>query len=594
MNALLATLVSFQLGAQQAPPAKKETVVVTGVFKPLPLEEADRPVRSLDVADKELLSNTLVDNLRLDASVDLQERAPNGMQADVSIRGGTFAQTLVLLDGFRLNDAQSGHHDMDVPVPLELVSRVEVLQGAGSTLYGSDAVGGVVNLVTRQPDVTEFSMRGTIGNFGVNQERATLSLARQRLAEELSFSRDFSTGFRPDRDYRNSEIASVTHLTSSWGSTDLLFAHNDRPFGADQFYGNFNSWERTGTWFAGVKQDLGKANEISFAFRRHTDLFVLFRDRPEIYTNHHAVEGYQAAWRHQSRLGENVRVFVGVEGYNDRIVSNNLGNHTRNRLAGYLALDVRALRRFSFTLGAREEAYGSGRGEFSPSLSGGYWVHHSLKLRASVSHAFRLPSFTDLYYHDPATLGSPALRPERAWEYETGLDWNAGRLAGDVTVFERRDLDGIDYVRYSPTDLWRATNIERLRFRGFEAKLEAPFVRSQRLDFSYTRLWGSQTPLGVVQSRYLFNYLTNSGVVSWQGSLGHGLVARSRLGVLTRVGQPSYALWDLYLARYDGRLNPYVQLTNLTSTSYQEIRGVLMPGRAVAVGLNFKVFSRKK
>src|SRR5258708_1632090 len=121
-------------------PAKNETVVVTGVYEPLELDEVDRSVRVLPVRGDELLSNTWVDFLRLDSSLDLGERAPDGVQSDLSIRGGTFGQTLLLIDGQRMNDAQSGHHNMDIPLPVEAIDRIEVLRGSGSTMYGSDAV----------------------------------------------------------------------------------------------------------------------------------------------------------------------------------------------------------------------------------------------------------------------------------------------------------------------------------------------------------------------------------------------------------------------------------------------------------------------
>jgi outer membrane cobalamin receptor len=126
---------------------RKESVVVTGTYDPLPLSEADRSLKVLDVRALSLLSNTPFDLLRLDSSLDLRERAGNGVQSDLSIRGGSFGQTLVTLNGIRLNDPQSGHHNMDVPVPPEAVERIEVLHGAGSTFYGSDAVGGVVYLI---------------------------------------------------------------------------------------------------------------------------------------------------------------------------------------------------------------------------------------------------------------------------------------------------------------------------------------------------------------------------------------------------------------------------------------------------------------
>ena len=138
-------------------------VIVTGSFDPVPLEESERPVRVFDTKAMSLVTNTFADFLKLDSSLDLRQLAPNGLQGDLSIRGAGFGQTLVLIDGLRLNDVQSGHHNLDVPVPLEAVSRIEVLKGSGSTFYGSDAVGGVVNLITRPPEHSEIRLRAALG-----------------------------------------------------------------------------------------------------------------------------------------------------------------------------------------------------------------------------------------------------------------------------------------------------------------------------------------------------------------------------------------------------------------------------------------------
>src|SRR5471030_1827559 len=145
------------------------------------LEEIDRAVRVLPARSQGLVLNSLADLLRLDPSVDLEERAPDGVQTDVSIRGGTFGQTLVLLNGQRLNDVQSGHHNMDIPVPLDAVSRVEELRGSGSTMYGSDAIGGVINVIAEPPAVTEFRLRTALGNDGINQQRASLGIAFRKI-----------------------------------------------------------------------------------------------------------------------------------------------------------------------------------------------------------------------------------------------------------------------------------------------------------------------------------------------------------------------------------------------------------------------------
>ena len=583
------------IAVAQQPEPRRETVVVTGVYEPVAIEEADRSVRVLPVKGQELLLNTWIDALKLDPSLDVRERAPNGVQADLSVRGGTFGQTLILIDGLRMNDAQSGHHNMDLPLPLEAISSIEVLRGAGSTMYGSDAVGGVVNIITRRPEASEFRLRTALGNFGVNQQRGSLALVHGDLTEQISFSRDFSTGFAPDRDYRNLSFTSLTHVLSSLGSSDITLAYNDHPFGADQFYGAYNSWENTKTWFTALRQALGEKTEASFSFRRHSDLFVLYRDRPEVFTNHHADESYQAALRRKETLSDNVSVHYGAEGYHDSIVSNNLGNHSRSRGAGYASLDVRALKRFSFSIGAREEIYRSFSGQFSPGVSGGVWLSQRFKLRGSVSRAFRIPTYTDLYYHDPANLGSPDLRPEKAWSYEGALDWNAGgRLRGEVVVFHRREKDGIDYFRLSPTDIWRATNIQNLRFTGVEASASLRLNGSQQIDLRYTGLHGIQDSLGSAFSKYAFNYPSQSAVASWQGSLPCGLSARTRIGATQRLARDAYALWDVNLAYNHGRVRPFLQFSNLTNTVYQEIQGVAMPQRGVVGGVEITVFSHTK
>jgi iron complex outermembrane receptor protein len=213
-------------------------------------------------------------------------------------------------------------------------------------------------------------------------------------------------------------------------------------------------------------------------------------------------------------------------------------------------------------------------------MAGGIWISPRLKFRASASRAFRVPSYTDLYYHDPANLGSPTLRPESAWTYEGGLDLRLGaRAAADITVFERRERNGIDYFRSGPSDIWRALNIQNLNFTGVEASL-----RLRSLDFRYTGLRGVQDTIPDGFTKYTFNYPVHSGVIAYQGMVKNMVVLRTRIGVLSRRARDPYAVWDAYAAMTRGRIHPFVQLTNLTDTMYQEVLGVRMPGRTVIGG----------
>ncbi len=283
-----------------------------------------------------------------------------------------------------------------------------------------------------------------------------------------------------------------------------------------------------------------------------------------------------------------------MELYRDNIQSNNLGNHERTRSAPYIALDVRAVKRFSFSVGLRDEIYGSFNHELSPSFTVGYWLAPAVKVRASVSRAFRLPSYTDLYYQDPANRGTPDLRPEKAWGYEGGVDWNAGgRVRSAVTVFHRREQDGIDYVRNSPTDIWRAINFQRLQFTGVEGSVAFRPTTAHEIEWQYTGLQGAQDSLAGQLSKYVFNYPVHSGVVTWQGAFPRGIIGRTRIGVLQRYERDMYGLWDIYAASSRGRFRPFLQLSNVTNTSYEEIPRVAMPGRSFVAGFELLVFASR-
>ena len=578
---------------EQAIPVQKETVVVTGTFLPAPLSETNRSVELFDTRTTPLLFNSNVDYLQLDPQIDLQQRAPNGVQADLSIDGSTFAETLVLLNGLRINDAQTAHHNMDIPIPLEAISNIEVLHGAGSTLYGSDAMGGAVNFITAPANATELRIRAGGGNQGFNQEHVLASLLVRDWSETIAADRDFSSGFIRDRDYRSSSASSETRFKSSLGQTDIVFAGSDRPFGADQFYGNFPSWERTKNWFASGEQDLGERTTAAFGYRRHTDEFVLIRDNPSIYENNHIDASWQAALRRDDRLSDAATLSYGGESQGDRITSNNLGEHARNREALYANLDFRTLRRFSLSAGAREELFSGGTNVFAPAVAASFWLRQDLKLRASVSRGFRLPTYTDLYYSDPTTVGDPALKPESTWNVEAGLDWDPmQRVSTGLTFFRRWDSNLIDYVQTAPGSLYQATNITSLHFTGVEAHTLFRLPRQQEIRLAYTFLHGDQLLEPGVVSRYVFNYPSHNAVFSWTGAWRDWLVARTRVGVTQRFEHQAYPVWDLSVARNSGLMRPYLQLANLGNTGYEEIPGVLMPSRSVIAGMEL-VLQRK-
>ena len=228
-----------------------------------------------------------------------------------------------------------------------------------------------------------------------------------------------------DRDYRNEDASSESWVSSRLGISDLLFAASDRSFGANQFYGPYNSWERTKGWFASGRQELGSRTVAAFGYRRHTDEFVLLRNNPSVYENNHIDGSWQASLRHTLPVATSSVLLFGLEADGDSIHSNNLGLHARNRGAGYVDLDLKpAKSRWKLSAGLREELFSGGlQSALAPHLAGSLRLTDQLKLRASGGYGFRLPTYTDLYYSDPATIGNANLKPESAWSGEAGADW---------------------------------------------------------------------------------------------------------------------------------------------------------------------------
>ena len=587
---LLFSLCVLAAPAQQAVqviPPVKETVVVLGTPDPVTLGESSRVVTVMDTERHPLAFETVEDYLRTDPSIFMEQRGAGGAQADISIRGSSFEQTLVLLNGLRIDDAQTSHHNLDLPVPLDAMRDIEVLHGAGSTLYGSDAVGGVVDFLTAVPTATSLKLRMGAGSFGENEQSLTGGAAGKRWSEMVTGTRDFSTGFIADRDYRNESASTETRWASALGSTDILLAGSDRAFGADQFYGPYNSWERTKSWFASARQELGENTEAAFGYRRHADNFVLLRNDPAVYANNHIDQSWQGVIRRKQPLGSSASLFYGLEAEGDSIDSNNLGRHARNQGAGYVDLDLHSTQRWSLSAGLREEILSGGaKSVLSPDLAASLWVAQTIKLRASGGYGFRLPTYTDLYYSDPTTTGNAALKPESAWSADAGVDWYANaKTAASLTVFYSRQHDAIDYLRANPSERWHASNLTGLRFAGLEGTLTWQPVRNQTVKLGWTGISGAQAALHGLQSEYVFNYPVNNASVEWTGELAGKYLVRTGIQIAQRYHQDPYPVWDTEMARERGHIQPYLRISNLSNTGYQEIAGVPMPGRSITGGI---------
>ncbi|MGC2510013.1 MAG: TonB-dependent receptor, partial [Acidobacteriaceae bacterium] len=174
------------------------------------------------------------------------------------------------------------------------------------------------------------------------------------------------------------------------------------------------------------------------------------------------------------------------------------------------------------------------------------------------------------------------------------LDWYPRRsLAASVTGFYSPQTNFIDYVRTSPTAMWHATNLNGFSFAGTEASLTWQAGHGQQVNLAYTWLHGAQSVLNGLQSEYLFNYPVNNAVFNWYSNIGRWVMVNTRVGVQQRFEQTAYPVWDVSVVHEHGRFQPFLQMTNLSNTGYDEIPGVPMPGRAFIGGIKIWIFEPK-
>ena len=297
----------------------------------------------------------------------------------------------------------------------------------------------------------------------------------------------------------------------------------------------------------------------------------------------------------------NTTLSYGVEADGDTIHSNSLGQHARNQGAGYANLSLAALGRFSLSLGVRDEILtGSITGAdnvFSPSVAAAYTLTHTLRLRASAGHGFRLPTYVDLYYSDPTTIGNPNLKPESSWSYEAGVDWTPtnGRLTLNAAAFRLQQKNAIDYAKtilatpaLTFAEPWQAINIQTLNITGAEATARLRLTTNQQLQFSYTAAHAASPPPNIL-SEYAYNYAAQNALFLWTGHLPalHQLTAHTQVNIVQKTSTPPTRSGTSPSPATPATSAPTSALLNLSNTGYQEIPQVPLQGRTIMAGAEF-------
>ena len=398
----------------------------------------------------------------------------------------------------------------------------------------------------------------------------------------LSFDYKKSDGFEYDRDFSVFNLLLNSNLTFSKGKVNFLIGYNNKNFGANNFYAPYPSKEWTKTKFFGVNSEIGKA-KIKLYYRRHYDKFVLDINRPNWYKNEHFTDSYGMEICSFFNFASVGKILLGGEVREDLIQSSNLGNHSYYKFSLFSEYE-RIRNKFYLNLNLRGDYYSDYGYVFSPCFSISYLFSKELKIRYSMSKAFRIPSFTELYYNSPANKGNPDLKPEETLSFEFGIDYFYPNLFNfETTIFYRKDRNLIDWIRKRDECVWRAENIQRVSFYGVENTIK--FKKFFSIGYSYI-----QSKLQRTQD-FLSKYALNHPIHQINSSFYAVLPFKINFSVYgiykKRKNLRGYFILDVKFRRKVKKGEVFIKILNLLDTEYQELPGINMPGRWILTGIKF-------
>ncbi|MBS1937195.1 MAG: TonB-dependent receptor [Bacteroidetes bacterium] len=631
--------------AQGPDTTKLEAIQVTATRIPDVLPRIGRHLQVIDSLQLHGQARPEVSEvLRMGSLVDVRERGPFDVQTDLGIRGGTFDQALVLLDGVPLSDPQTGHHAMDLPLPGELLDRVEVLYGGASRTFGAGAFSGAINLITRAPQDNRGSLTAQGGQYGSLRSAINQDLLLGGTGLRIGALYGHSDGYVKNSDF--DQAGGQVEAARAFGKLKLRAqaGYTHKRFGAQNFYSSLypDQMEVTGTGFAtvGVQHQGGPWDWNAKAyFRQHDDLFELFREDEDHYRysngffirngtdtarfsptffytfhNRHRTQagGAMANATHRWKGGTTA---FGVHARDEHILSNVLGKPlaTPVYLSGTREALTRSDERRNLALHA-DHRYTRGRWtldgglllnlnssfapEWAPGLDAVYRWNKGHSTYASLGRAFRFPTWTDLYYNRGGAIGSASLQPEHADQVEVGHRILHGTWNLKVAAWRRQGRDLIDWVQRPGETTVHATNLTEVDLNGLE--LEAGLRAGKgRGGLLYAYQWADQHQFNFA-SLYVLDHLTHNAVLWWNQALPAGfsvqanLTWKQRYGTYARfsdgvqVAYPNPLRMDLKADWTHRSITLFASIYNLLDAQQMDRGNIALPGRWIAGGMQLR------
>jgi len=579
----------------------------------LPFSKQNRNIWIIDSEKiKSLPARSVSELLSYVSGVDVRQRGPGGTQADISMDGGTFDETLVLINGIKVSDPQTGHNMMNLPITMEDIDHIEVLRGSASRIYGINALTGAINIVTRSPQKTGVSANlfsgssfkkdevsgNTYANYGIH---ASGTLVQNGASHLLSVGQEAGNGYRYNTAFNNQKVYYQGKLPV--GKTDVLdllagYTHNN--FGANGYYsapGDKESEETVKTALASVSYTTKLSDKWTMvpriSYRNNVDDYLYIKQTPDKFHNHHQTNVFDAELNNtvQTSIGT---FGLGLEARTENINSTNLGKRDRRNAGIFGEYKFEPIERLLINAGAYVN-YNSDYGwQAFPGLDAGYNFYGNWRVFANLGTGQRLPTYTDLYYKGPTNIGNDQLQPEKSKYAEGGIKFNDEKLALNASYFIRRIDNFIDWVKAQQTDPWQPQNFSQVNTKGFTLSadytlktMETDVLSRFRLGASYTNLDPSfKTTLATANfSRYALESLRNqlSGTLNAEFYNLFAVTLTARYN--QRINYKDYTVMDTRITFKQKHYSIYADGANLFNVQYIEAGAVPMPGSWFTLGI---------
>ncbi len=622
-----------------------DTIQVTAMQVPLSISETGRNISVLTAGDISALpANSIDEILQTIQGVEVQSRGGFGVQGDILLRGSTYTQVLILLDGMQINDPLTGHFNSYMTITPAEIERIEILRGAAAAMYGSGAVGGVINIISKTFAANQIgtSFSGDL-NYGEHKLIRTQQGFHQKLGK-TSLSGGFSMNQSAGEQIQELEIDSTTILDSYHNFFDLKTvgfsaarelgkqytislrsAYDHRHFGARYFYTSspFDKSEETvANWWNQIqlKKSSGlRSTDVNLAYKYNTDRFVFSPDFAS--TNVHTSQLVNFTANHLCIVNTNLSVKAGLQADRRSIESNDRGDHENFHFGAY-AMAVYRRNAYNLSLSLRADYDDNYKFEPSPQVNFSY-VLPRLVLRASVGRSIRAADYTERFVSNNLTdltpgrsLGNPDLEAERSWSEELGLDYQASKgLKLKATVFARQSTNLIDYVSTNQSQIGQVSDIGSLQAGAdyfFARNISEVGTNGLELEADFRQKLGGDRLLAINLGYTFVNTENDQEVVSVYISSHAKHLLSSRLSFTGKYLDLSFTslfkqrqellasaidtnLSDSYFvchSRIGLNLTEQIavnfQIQNLFDEAYQNILGAKMPGRWLMAGVRWR------